>query len=144
MDVEPDKAALTRLPSHVRLARLGYALLASVFVACVAAQVFLAGLGVFAGPEYWVRHTGFVHLFGWLPLLMVPLAFVGRLPRGLRFLPAGLLGLIAMQYATANSYETVVAALHPVGALAIFLVAIIVARRAWRNVAFLKNRKPGG
>ena len=50
--MEPDKAALTRLPSHVRLARLGYALLASVFVACVAAQVFLAGLGVFAGPEY--------------------------------------------------------------------------------------------
>jgi hypothetical protein len=126
------------------LARLGYALLASVFVACIAAQVFLAGLGVFAGPEYWVRHTSFVHLFGWLPLLMIPLAFVGRLSRGVRFLPAGLLGLIAMQYATANSYETVVAALHPINALAIFLVAIIVARRAWRNVAFLENRKPGG
>jgi len=63
-DVEPDKAAITRLPSHVRLARLGYTLLASVFVACVATQVFLTGLGVFAGPEYWVRHTSFVHLFG--------------------------------------------------------------------------------
>ena len=135
---------MSGLPSHVRRARLGYALLASVFVACVAAQVFLAGLGVFAGPEYWVRHTSFVHLFGWLPLLMIPLAFVGRLSRGVRFLPAGLLGLIATQYATANSYETVVAALHPVNALAIFLVAIIVARRAWRNVAFLENRKPGG
>ena len=142
--MEPDKAAITRLPSHLRLARLGYALLASVFVACDAAQVFLAGLGVFDGPEYWVRHTSFVHLFGWLPLLMIPLAFVGRLPRGLRFLPAGLLSLIAMQYATANSNETVVAALHPVGALAIFVVAIIVARRAWRNVASLENRRPGG
>jgi hypothetical protein len=142
--VEPDKAAITRLPSQVRLARLGYALLASVFVACVAAQVFLAGLGVFAGPEYWVRHTSFVHLFGWLPLLMIPLAFVGRLPRGPRFLPAGLLGLIALQYASAYSHETVVAALHPVNALAIFLVAIIVARRAWRNGTFLENREPGG
>ena len=142
--MEPDKAAITRLPSHVRLARLGYALLASVFVACDAAQVFLAGLGVFDGPEYWVRHTSFVHLFGWLPLLMIPLAFVGRLPRGPRFLPAGLLGLIAMQYATADSNETVVAPLHPVNALAIFLVAIIVARRAWRNVTFPENRKPGG
>jgi hypothetical protein len=75
---------------------------------------------------------------------MIPLAFVGRLPRGPRFLPAGLLGLIAMQYATADSNETVVAPLHPVNALAIFLVAIIVARRAWRNVTFPENRKPGG
>jgi hypothetical protein len=109
-----------------------YALLASVFVAGVVAQVFFAGMGAFGADWSW--HASFVHLLELLPLLMVPVAFVGRLPWGLRLMPLGLLILIGAQYAFANS-AVPAAALHPVNALLIFLVGLFVARRAWTIVA---------
>jgi len=122
-------------PARVRWARLGYAVLASAFVACVVVQVFFAGLGVFVAPENWAWHVNFVHFFEWLPPLMLLAAFLGRLPRGLKWPPAGMFVLIALQYATANLNRGVVAALHPVVALLIFLAAVVVARRAWRALS---------
>jgi hypothetical protein len=97
---------VSKLPAYVRLIRLGYALLASVFVACLSAQVFLAGLRVFAGLENWIRHASFVHIFEWLPPLMLLASFVGWLPGALHWLHAGLWALIVVQYLTANSPET--------------------------------------
>ena len=48
---------------------------------------------------------------------MLLVSFLGCLPGVLRWPPAGLWALIMVQYLTANPPETVVAALHPVGAL---------------------------
>ena len=112
----------------MRLARIFYACLASVFVACVLVQVFFAGMGAFGANWSW--HLTFVHLLEPLPLLMTPMAFVGRLPWALRLLPVGLLVLIGAQYAFANS-AVPTAALHPLNALLIFWVSLHVARRAW-------------
>jgi hypothetical protein len=71
-----EEAATT---GYVRVVQSCYALVATVFAACVAAQVFLAGLGVFAGPAGWVWHEEFVHLLQPLPLAMIALSFPGRL-----------------------------------------------------------------
>ena len=123
---------MTGISALVQLARVFYALLSSVFVACVLVQVFFAGVGAFGAD--WDLHLTFVHLFGALPVLMIPTAFVGGLPWGSRLLPTLLVVLIGVQYATANS-TVPAAALHPVNALLIFWVGLLVARQGWSTVA---------
>ena len=120
------------IPAYARVGGLLYALLASAFFACVCIQVFFAGMGAFGADWSW--HLTFVHLLEPLALFMTPIAFVGRLPWGLRLLPVGLLVLIGAQYAFANS-TVPAAALHPVNALVIFCVSLHVARRAWATLA---------
>ena len=129
-DATPAKAK--GMPAYARAAGLLYALLASAFFACVCIQVFFAGMGAFGADWSW--HLTFVHLLEPLALFMTPIAFVGRLPWGLRLLPVGLLVLIGAQYAFANS-TVPAAALHPVNALVIFWVSLHVARRAWATLA---------
>ena len=116
----------------VRLGRVGYAGLASAFVVGVVVQVFFAGMGAFGANWSW--HTTFVHLLEPLPLLMIPTGFLGRLSWGLRLAPFGLVFLVGLQYATANS-AVPAAALHPVNALLIFLLGMGLAWRAWVAVA---------
>jgi Family of unknown function (DUF6220) len=116
----------------VRLARIGYAVLSSVFVACVLVQVFFAGLGAFGAN--WSLHLTFAHFLGLPPLLMAPMAFAGRLSWGLRLLPLGLLVLIGVQYAFANA-AVPAAALHPVNALLILCLSLLTARLAWAAAA---------
>jgi Family of unknown function (DUF6220) len=116
----------------VRLARIGYAVLSSVFVACVLVQVFFAGMGAFGA--YWSLHLTFAHFLGLPPLLMASMAFAGRLSWGSRLLPLGLLVLIGAQYALSNA-AVPAAALHPVNALLILCLSLLTARRAWAVVA---------
>jgi hypothetical protein len=108
-------------------ARTGYRVVAWTFLACIAIQVFLAGMAVFGGAANWGMHTGFVHVFELLPLVMVPLAFLGRLPNGLRWHPLVAFVLIGLQYALAQA-GTPAAALHPVNALLLFWIALGLAR----------------
>ena len=131
--VTPPKrgTTMTRLSVPVRLARIGYVLLSSVFVACVLVQVFFAGMGAFGAD--WAWHLTFAHFLELPPLLMVPLAFVGRLPWGLRLLPFGLVVLVGAQYAFANA-AVPTAALHPMNALVIFCMSLFIARRSWAAV----------
>jgi hypothetical protein len=42
-----ERTKIIGLSAPVRLARIGYAVLSSVFVACVLVQVFFAGMGAF-------------------------------------------------------------------------------------------------
>jgi hypothetical protein len=128
----PKEGKRIGLSIPVRLARIGYAVICSVFVACVLLQVFFAGMGAFGANWSW--HATFVHFLEPLPLLMVPMAFVGRLPWGLKLMPLGLLVLIGGQYALANA-AVPSAALHPVNALLIFMLSLFIARRAWAAVA---------
>lgn len=113
----------------VRLAFIGVAWL---FLACVVVQVFLAGLGVFAGAQNFNLHREFGYLFGWLTLLLLVLAIAGRLGRRWIGLSALLLVLFALQSVFVALREALpaAAALHPVNALAIFGVALHVARRS--------------
>jgi mercuric ion transport protein len=113
----------------VRLAFIGVAWL---FLACVVVQVFLAGLGVFAGAQNFTLHREFGYLFGWLTLVLLLLALVGRLGRRWVGLSALMLVLFAFQSVFVALREVMPegAALHPVNALAIFAVALHVARRS--------------
>ena len=125
------------LSAPVRLARIGYAVLSSVFVACVLVQVFFAGMGAFGAD--WSLHLSFAHFLGLPPLLMAPMAFAGRLSWGLRLLPLGLLVLIGVQYALANA-AVPAAALHPVNALLILCLSLLITRLAWAAVAGRRKR----
>lgn len=125
-----------RLSTRVRWARGGYVVVAGLFVVCVVIQVFIAGMAVFVDPANWSLHANFVHVFEFLPLVMLVGAFLGRLSRGLKLLPVVLFVLIIVQYATALGFsDSVVAALHPVNALVIFGIAVMTTRRGWKALA---------
>jgi hypothetical protein len=128
---------MTGLSVPVRLARVGYAVLSSIFVACVLVQVFLAGMGAFGAD--WALHLTFAHFLGLPPLLMTPMAFAGQLSLVPRLLPLGLLVLIGAQYALANA-AVPTAALHPVNALLNLCLSLLTARRAWTAVAGRRKR----
>lgn len=125
--------------SRIVLARKGYLFLGWLFVACVVVQVFLAGMGTFVSPIHFANHATFVHIFEYLPLIMLALAFAGQLSTRLRWMTAGLFALIAVQYATANArhhdfgFANFIASLHPVTALALFWASIVTLLRARRE-----------
>ena len=112
--------------------RLAFAALAWLFLACVLVQFFLAGLGVFAGAENFALHREFGYLFGWLPVIMLVLAAVGRLGRRWIGLSALLIGLFTLQsvFVILRDSLPAIAALHPVNAVAIFFIAQHVARES--------------
>jgi hypothetical protein len=98
----------------------------------VLVQVFLAGLFVF-GPKTWTEvHIQTGHIFGLIPLLMLILALVARLPRRGILLTLLLPILYSCQYAFINLQDVVgsyvVAAFHPVNALLIFALSLALAR----------------
>ena len=123
------------LSVSVRAARIGYAMLSSVFVVLV--QVFFAGMGAFGAD--WSLHLALARFLGLAPLLMAPMAFIGRLSWGLRLLPPGLMVLIGVQYAFADA-AVPAAALHPVNAFLILCLSLLIARRAWTAAAGRRER----
>ena len=122
--------------------RVAFAAVGWLFLACVLIQFFLAGLGVFAGPQNFEVHRQFGYLFGWLPVIMLVLAAVGRLGRRWIGLSALLIGLFTMQSVFVILRESLpaVAALHPVNAVAIFFIAQHVARS---SRSLLRTDAPG-
>jgi len=110
-----------------------------LFVAGALGQFFLAGLGVFAGPSNWGRHREFGLLIGLLALLLIVLALIARLPGRMVGMTAGLFGLFIVQmlllvpFQSQISYNTlhIIKALHPVNGIALLLVALTLAKRAW-------------
>jgi len=119
-----DAATLSRL---AQVSRRAYLVVAWLFLAGVAAQVFLAGLSIFAGSSWWTTHKVAAHITEYLPILLIPLALLGRLP-GSTVLLSGLLFLLfALQYAfieiAAATGLSWLAAFHPVNALVIFAVS---------------------
>jgi hypothetical protein len=127
----PRKVVRAEFSVTARVARTFFAILTSAFAAGVLIQVFFAGMGAFGAN--WSYHLTFVHFLEPVPLLMAPVAFVGRLPWGLRLLPLALVFLIGVQYAFANS-TVPAAALHPVNGFLILLTSLLIARRAWTTV----------
>ena len=129
----PAAAAAPARRGHI--ARVIFVVLAALFAACVVAQVFIAGMAVFVNPLNWRWHTTFIHIFEFLPLLMLIISFVGRLPAAQRWQCAALIALIYAQYFTANVATVLpfAAAAHPVNALVIFWLATLLLSRAWRH-----------
>jgi hypothetical protein len=117
-----------------------------VFLLCVIVQVFLAGLAVFVTPVHWAQHTRFVHIFEFVPLLMLLLSAVGRLPVRLRWLSVALFALVFVQYFTANigAYLPFVSALHPVVALILFWLSLHVMQQTRQHLFTRVESSSGG
>lgn len=131
-----DSSVEEPVSTRVRVAQYGFLLLAGFFAICVVIQVFIAGMAVFVDPANWNMHMTFVHVFEFLLIPILILAFLGRLSRELKWLPVGFWTLIGLQYATAEGFSaSLVAAIHPVNALVIFWLAVFMTRRAWHEVA---------
>jgi hypothetical protein len=114
-------------------ARLAHPIATAAFVACAITQVFLAGLGVLDDPKAFITHREFGYLFGWLTLVVLILALVGRSPRRITALSVLLLVQFALQsvFVALRAGMPMIAALHPLNGFALLGVAIVTTRLSW-------------
>jgi hypothetical protein len=114
-------------------ARSAHPVTVALFVACAVVQVFLAGLGVFDSPKAFVTHREFGYMFGWLTLVILVFALVGRMPGRLIGLSALILVLFALQsvFVALRADMPAIAALHPLNGFAILLVSSVTFRISW-------------
>lgn len=127
-----------------RIGSISFALLSILFLICILVQVFFAGLAIFVNPVNWTKHTGFIHLFEFIPILMFIIAFVGKLPRWAIGHSAALFAVIFVMYFTANITSAIpwVAALHPVIAFILFWMSVKNVPRGWKMA--YKNKQSEG
>lgn len=120
----------------MRPIRYAFVVAAWLFVASVVAQVFLAGLGVFRSSADFDTHRTFAFIFGWLTLVLLVLALIGRLGRRTTGEAVLLLVLFSLQsvFVEARASMPELAALHPVNGFVILLVGIVTAMEASRAV----------
>ena len=107
-------------------------------------RAFLAGLGVFDSPNAFVTHRNFGYLFGWLTLVLLVVALVGRMPRRYVGLAVLILVLFALQsvFVALREDMPAIAALHPLNGFLILGVATYTAWTSWkaRGVAAAQDR----
>jgi hypothetical protein len=124
----------------VRVARLLFAAAAWLYLAGVVVQVFLAGLGVFELSP-WTAHAALGWGLGTAPILILVLAIVARPEARTVGLTVALTvaGLVQPELAAARDVSPVLAALHPVNALLVFWLALLVARGSLRDLGHVER-----
>ena len=115
------------------IARTVYVIVAVAFIVGLAAQVFLAGLGVFDSPTAFVTHRDVGYTLSIFPILLLVIGLVGGMGRRMAILAAVIFGLFILQsvFVAMRDSSPMMAALHPVNGFLIVLLAIVVAREAW-------------
>jgi hypothetical protein len=120
------------MPPGVRWARYAHLVVAWLFLLGLAYQVFLIGLYLFAGGDLSAHRS-----FGWtlahgLPVLFIFTTLLSRLPRREGLWVVALLVSAAVQplLAAMKDSNPSVAALHPVNALLLFGLTLVVADHA--------------
>ena len=113
--------------------RTVYLVVAVAFVVGLAAQVFLAGLGVFDSPTAFVTHRDVGYTLSIVPILLPVIGLVGGLGRHMAILAAVIFGLFILQsvFVAMRDSSPMIAALHPVNGFLIALLAVFLAREAW-------------
>jgi hypothetical protein len=117
----------------VKWTRIIYLVVAWLFPTAILVQVLFVGLSLFTGQTYWGAHIGFGHTIGFLPLLQVILGYLARLPRRtiiLTWLSFGIYLIQAEVFAAIRANVPLFAAFHPVLALLLFALALILALQA--------------
>jgi hypothetical protein len=112
--------------------RYAFLVIAVLFVVGVAYQVFLAGMAVFGGG-LWSSHVDFGYLVTAVPVLLILTAWLGKAGRPTVWLAVATL-VVAQVQTVLPWFKTDVpwiSALHPVNAMLIFGLGVILARRAW-------------
>ena len=110
-----------------------YVIDAWLFPVAIVVQVFFVGLSLFTGQALWSIHITFGHALGLLPLLLVCLSSLGRLPsaaKRLAWLVLGVYLIHAEVFAAICADAPLLAAFHPVLALVLFALAMLIALRA--------------
>ncbi|HKF85613.1 MAG TPA: DUF6220 domain-containing protein [Candidatus Limnocylindrales bacterium] len=113
-----------------------FAIGASILVAGLVLQVFLAGLGVFDEPSFFLTHrdTGYMlELVAFVVFVLAAIARAGRRQIGIAGLIV-LLFLLQSVFVALRTTAPAVAALHPVNGFLIVLLSIVLTRDAWRLV----------
>lgn len=108
-----------------------FAAAAWLFLAGIVAQVTLAGTALFELSD-WTVHTELGWGLGFAAILLPVVAFAARPARRTLWLAIALAvtGCVQPSLAEARSVAPLVAALHPVNALLVFWLAVLVARGA--------------
>lgn len=126
--------------SNVRLARIGFALLAWVFVALTVIQVYLAGVaGVNGGTNDFSTHQAVGLVIILVALVQLVLAFAGRLGWRMTGASALLLLLMIVELALVSLNSSSLAALHPLNG---FFVALLGVWIAWRGLSHVRAPLP--
>ncbi len=114
-----------------RSARLAALAMTWLFVAAVVAQVFLAGLGLFADSGTWRLHVDVGWILHLAPILILLVVAVSRPPRQTLLLTVALAAVtfVLPLLATLRADAPVAAALHPVVAMLVFSLALMLALR---------------
>jgi hypothetical protein len=131
-----------------RISRLAYLVAACLFLTGVVVQVFLAGMVVVAFQMSWINHISLGHSLALPLLVMLVTLYLGRFPASMKRLTWLLFGAYVLQTDVViflRSQAPVIAALHPVLALAEFALGLALARGAWtlgRHVQAPSNVQP--
>jgi len=106
---------------------------ACLLVAGLVIQIFLAGLGVFRGPESFETHRDFGYTLELLPIILLVAGLLGRMGRRLALLAVAIFGLFMLQsvFVGLRADAPEVASLHPVNGFLITFLAIVLARGSW-------------
>ena len=129
----------TGISGVARWGRIGFAGIAGLFLVALGFQVFLAGMSIFFSATWWQVHMTMAFFIEWLPIVMIALAFVGRFPRAFALSSVLLLGLIMLQYVfievASQSGVRWIAAFHPVNALVMFAVGLMLVQKTRRALS---------
>lgn len=127
--------------SNVRWARIGFALLAWLFVALVVVQVYLAGTAVeqLGGTKDFSTHQAMGFVLMIIALVQLVLSFAGRLTVRMIGASALILVLMIVQSILVRMVPPNLEALHPVNG---FLVAVLGLWIAWRGLSFIRAPLP--
>lgn len=130
----------------IGLARFAYVGLAWLFLALLVVQVFVAGLGMFAGVQNFALHVDLgwaLHLAPILVLLAATVARMGRRHWGWALALALVVFLVPIPV-TFRTELPAIAALHPVLAVASFGLAAMVARNSLQALRGRASTDPTG
>lgn len=127
--------------SNVRWARIGFALLAWLFVALVVVQVYLAGAAVeqLGGTKDFSTHQAMGFVLMIIALVQLVLSFAGRLPARMIGANAVVLALVIVQSILVRMVPPNIEALHPLNG---FLIAVLGLWVAWRGLSFIRAPLP--
>ncbi len=117
-----------------KVSRIVYLAASSLFLVGVTLQVFLAGMVVVALQMGWSNHRDLGHSLALPLLVMLITAYLGRLPRGMKWLTWLLFVVYIIQADVLIFMRTslpVASAFHPVLALVDTVLAVILAYQAW-------------
>ena len=117
-------------------ARYAYVALAWLFVVGLIVQVFFIGLTLFVDEQDVELHRSLGWILHLWPVLILAAAALGRVgrPQILTALALALVIFAVPILATLRASSPILAALHPVGAVLGFALALVVAWNAWLTI----------